>query len=665
MQNKEPVISVIMPVYNSERFLKEAIESILNQSFEDFEFIIINDGSTDSSEAIILKFNDSRIIYLKNNTNIGVIKTRNIGIDHARGKYIAKMDSDDISLLDRFAVQYDYLENNPACAVLTTNIQLIDEKGNEIGFWEDDLNTKTYEEISTYLPKLNCIAQPAVMAKTEVLKKYKYNINQHCAEDWDLWLRIIADGLRIEKINFCYLKYRIVKNSLTQTSNRLSTDHKIFNLQKNYLLAKLNSLSFKKYDLLVLKSFLHSFKKLFFTQKKKQIKETIINFIVLNFFFKKSKTYQFKAAKKFLITQTNPNGLFFFFPFYHVGGAERVHLDILKVVAEKNPWIFITSKSANDAFYEEFMAYGKVITIGDAGDKRAKRLQDLIASKINAHNNAIVFTCNSIYCYETIMPKLNSEVKCIDLMHAFSGNDYNAAEHWSIPFISSLNKRIFISKKTISELEQQYKSLGIAAQYLSNIKFISNGVVVPEIPIVKEYTNELKILYVGRGSSEKRLHIICKVAQICKEQSLSVAFGFVGDLINSIDKIYHPYIHFYNEIVETDKMNSIYNQAHIIMISSHREGFPMVIMEGMAHGLVPISTNVGDIPTHVIDGKTGYCIDNEQEEVAIIAMFVEKIALLHQDRDLLKVISENAYLRAQSHFNISLFEHSYRELFGM
>jgi glycosyltransferase involved in cell wall biosynthesis len=221
MQNKQPVISVIMPVYNSERFLKEAIESILNQSFEDFEFIIINDGSTDSSEAIILKFNDPRIIYFKNNTNIGVIKTRNIGIDHARGKYIAKMDSDDISLLDRFAVQYDYLENNPACAVLTTNIQLIDEKGNEIGFWEDDLNTKTYEEISTYLPKLNCIAQPAVMAKTEVLKKYKYNINQHCAEDWDLWLRIIADGLRIEKINFCYLKYRIVKNSLTQGRCRL------------------------------------------------------------------------------------------------------------------------------------------------------------------------------------------------------------------------------------------------------------------------------------------------------------------------------------------------------------------------------------------------------------------------------------------------------------
>jgi len=85
----------------------------------------------------------------------------------------------------------------------------------------------------------------------------------------------------------------------------------------------------------------------------------------------------------------------------------------------------------------------------------------------------------------------------------------------------------------------------------------------------------------------------------------------------------------------------------------------------MAHGLVPISTNVGDIPTHVIHGETGFCIDNEQEEAAIIAMFAEKIALLHQDRDLLKVLSENAYQRAQSHFNINLFEQSYRELFGM
>src|SRR3989338_7703392 len=101
----KPAISVIMPVYNGEKYLREAIESILNQSFSDFELFIINDGSTDGTAGIIASFHDPRIVYLKNESNLGLSRSYNRGIDAARGKYIARMDADDMSIPKRFERQ--------------------------------------------------------------------------------------------------------------------------------------------------------------------------------------------------------------------------------------------------------------------------------------------------------------------------------------------------------------------------------------------------------------------------------------------------------------------------------------------------------------------------------------------------------------------------------
>src|SRR5690349_21132656 len=115
-----PAISVIMPVYNSAKFLRLAVESILDQTFKDFEFLIINDGSTDESEAILLEHaaRDPRIVYIKNETNIGLIASLNKALSLAKGKYIARMDGDDVSLPERLAKQVSYLEENNTVAVL-------------------------------------------------------------------------------------------------------------------------------------------------------------------------------------------------------------------------------------------------------------------------------------------------------------------------------------------------------------------------------------------------------------------------------------------------------------------------------------------------------------------------------------------------------------------
>ncbi len=122
-----PTISVVMPVYNGAKYLKEAIESVLNQSFKDFELILINDGSTDSSESIIKSFDEPRIVYLNNGGNLGLSKSFNKGIIAAKGTYIARMDADDVSLPNRFEIQLDYLDTHPNIGVIGTNIILINE----------------------------------------------------------------------------------------------------------------------------------------------------------------------------------------------------------------------------------------------------------------------------------------------------------------------------------------------------------------------------------------------------------------------------------------------------------------------------------------------------------------------------------------------------------
>ena len=106
-------VTVLMPVYNGEMYLREAIDSILHQTFTDFEFLIINDGSTDNSETIILSYDDSRIRYEKNDSNLKLIATLNKGIELAKGKYIVRMDADDISIPDRIEKQVAFLEKNP------------------------------------------------------------------------------------------------------------------------------------------------------------------------------------------------------------------------------------------------------------------------------------------------------------------------------------------------------------------------------------------------------------------------------------------------------------------------------------------------------------------------------------------------------------------------
>ena len=211
-----PAVSVILPAYNCEKYIGKAIESVLQQTFTDFEFIIINDGSTDNTELTILAFADQRIMYRKNPLNKGLVYSLNKAIDLANGKYIARMDADDICKPERLAKQTSYLDQNENITVLATTIDFINETEQKTGTWELDRRTVTAEQIKKQMPYENCIAHPSIMIRSEILKKLKYDLRQVNIEDYDLWLRLLSRGHVIDKINEPLLLYRIHEKTVTK-----------------------------------------------------------------------------------------------------------------------------------------------------------------------------------------------------------------------------------------------------------------------------------------------------------------------------------------------------------------------------------------------------------------------------------------------------------------
>lgn len=210
-----PKISVVMPVYNTkEEWLREAIESILNQSYKDFEFIIIDDGSDKSIEPIVNSYNDARIVLIRQE-NQGIAKSLNYGFKISKGEYIAIMDSDDISMPERFEKQVTFLDNNPKITVLGSWFEAFPKK--EV--CKHPKNPKYLD-----FTKFCCIAHPSVMLRRLGFKKYNlyYNPKYKC-EDYELWSRAvrILDFYNLQEV---LLKYRVHSSNASKPNPDFDAD---------------------------------------------------------------------------------------------------------------------------------------------------------------------------------------------------------------------------------------------------------------------------------------------------------------------------------------------------------------------------------------------------------------------------------------------------------
>jgi glycosyltransferase involved in cell wall biosynthesis len=212
-----PLFTVLMPVYNGEKYLREAIDSILNQTLTDFEFLIIDDGSTDNSVQIISLYSDPRIKFVRNDTNLGISKTLNRGIEMASAEYIARMDADDISYPKRLQKQYNYLIENPDCALLSTWAKMITEKNEHI-------RTEKYRSrLHYYNLTFECwMYHPTVVFKKTAAKEVgMYSIPY--AEDFELFWQL-SRKFKIACLEEVLVDYRVTDQSLHQVIKKKEYD---------------------------------------------------------------------------------------------------------------------------------------------------------------------------------------------------------------------------------------------------------------------------------------------------------------------------------------------------------------------------------------------------------------------------------------------------------
>lgn len=202
-------ISVIMSVYNDKVYLQKAIDSILNQTFSDFEFIICNDCSTDGSLDILKSYEekDKRIKLIDNTENLGLAASLNKCLKIATAPYIARMDSDDISMPKRLETEYDFLEKHHEYDVVGTKCKIIDEEGN---VYKDFLIHKGEVTLLDALKKVSIVHPTAMMRKSVVLEVNGYTDNEltNRAEDYDLWCKLLSNSHKIYNIDIPLLYYR-------------------------------------------------------------------------------------------------------------------------------------------------------------------------------------------------------------------------------------------------------------------------------------------------------------------------------------------------------------------------------------------------------------------------------------------------------------------------
>lgn len=297
-------ISVLISTYNSENYIKQSIESVLSQTFSDFELIIINDGSTDNTDKIIKSFNDPRIIYIKQN-NLGVSKSLNKGLKIASGKYIAKLDADDICFPFRLEKQYEFMENNPSYVVCGSYTEVIDENGEYIYTFKNVPIEN--EDIQKQFRIKNCIVHSSSFYRREVaieIGGYYEPIKQYF-EDFMFFFNIIKKG---NAYNFPQplIKYRITPGSISSRTKNLKYDKLVLDvINRGFILEEE-------------KRFLFNYRTKM-AKKKIQLSNHYLAISRLIFLHQKNYFKSFLYFKKSISTNLfNPNNLLtIFYIFYY------------------------------------------------------------------------------------------------------------------------------------------------------------------------------------------------------------------------------------------------------------------------------------------------------------------------------------------------------------
>ncbi len=363
-----------------------------------------------------------------------------------------------------------------------------------------------------------------------------------------------------------------------------------------------------------------------------------------------------------IIKKKNKGKLFFFFDRYVIGGAQRIHIDILHSVDEAFKHIYFTRLSPNNSFKEEFYATpnAEVRDIHFWCDNLLFRLFTVhyYAFYLNRHKGAHVFSSNSTFFYD-MLPFISNHVIKTELLHNFT-HGKNGMEFFGLANHRYLDNRIVYDVFTYNNIKKQYAENNITESYTDRILFIEPGVNIP-VHILKSHNLPLKVLYAGRGGVQKRIPLLNEIAERCIKEGAPLEFHFAGTLMDELSDYVKKNSVIHGEISKQEDMYSLYRNSDIILMTSAYEGFPMLIKEGMANGCIPVVTALEGNKGHLFHDENALLIFNPEDEQHVVVEGMRLIKLLASDINATKRLSENARNYAIQHFDRQKFLDKYRE----
>ncbi|MFD2542028.1 glycosyltransferase family 2 protein [Lacinutrix gracilariae] len=329
--SKNPLVTVLIPTYNCEAYVKEAVMSILNQTYTNFECIIIDDASTDKTVSVLQSIKDSRIQLIIKPKNSGYTNSLNHGLSIAKGKYIARMDADDISLPERFIKQVSFLESNTNIVACGTNYSII-------GSTKKIILPENNEAIKLKLLKETCFGHPTVMLRKSVFDAngLQYDTTKEPAEDYALWVTLLQFGA-LANIQECLLQYRLHAGQVSVTRRKKQLESKLETRVQllKYLNANLNAEAYTTVKQVLNKDSL-TFKQLkeFVEIKNKLIQSNAVSFFKKDAFAKYLENINTLAVEKYFTNrkQFYPNTFLQYFALRKSSAYQLSLMQILRLV---------------------------------------------------------------------------------------------------------------------------------------------------------------------------------------------------------------------------------------------------------------------------------------------------------------------------------------------
>lgn len=357
-----------------------------------------------------------------------------------------------------------------------------------------------------------------------------------------------------------------------------------------------------------------------------------------------------------LSSRWRDRSVFCFFATPGMGGAERVHAQIVGAVADLNPVVVFTEVARDEALLPLYEAHCKPLQLHRRSRNRAREYfnESRMAAEINRAQNPVVLGAFSHFFYR-LLPRLRSDVRCVDLIHNF-GVEF---EHFSLPYVERIDARVVLSQRIKDEFASIYSAFGCRPGQADRIVVIPNGVQVPETPADKMREGLLRVLYVGRSTPEKRVQLVAQVAAEVARRGINAEFTLAGDI--KLAAGLGTNCRLVGLVTDAATLRQHYEQAHFLLLTSSREGLPMAMLEAMAQGCVPLVPGVGAIPEHVNPGLNGVLLDPEPE-AELVKQAADAIERLSKHRGALAAMGKAAHAHVRACCSDTAFRAAWRKV---